>query len=426
MKRLFLFIAVVIILPQNVRAQEIIQPTLVERINSARDLLEEVHVATTMAKAKNGKVTAKIQSREVVLAVEFTPNGKVTLVHLKEKGGKYQSVSSRFTVKVPKDNGVNTNYQVWEASTGKSGLVLAGKYPLLVGGKLEQAIYTPYTKTLHQTELVDAGRSYLEAVVESAYADLAEHHVRSAAFPERLVTEVIPEDLMQQLAVIEHLDPAAFSNSDSLSRLLGKFFVIVGSNEGGAFAYTKSRAGAFGMMQFIPSTYKFIRGRYPEAELETDFITGMQDHENAVEAAVLLADHNLTQLSKDHRQYMLENNDDLAEYVAASYNTGASRVVKALAYRGANWQDDTSVVRKQKEQQKKKLASQITQTKRQLASAKTSASSGIKQSLVKLEREHAVVVRDLANLKKASLKAETVVYLKKLRAVAEGLKGDVS
>ena len=418
--------------PILTRAEEVATPTLLERIQEAKDSLDEVQVAVTTAKVKKGSRTSKkIQSRDIVLAVTFDPleqigTARIVLVHLKERGTSYISTSPQYRVIVPHGNGVNTNYQVFEQATGRAGTVLAGKYPVLVAGNLEQAVYTPYTKALHRTELVEAGRSYLEGVVAAAYANLLARQVRSRAFPSRLVVEIVPPELMQQLAVIEHLDPAAFAAASSLDRLLGQFFVLVGVNEQDAFAYTKSGAGAMGMMQFIPKTYSYIRQHYPEAQLTKDFIAGMRDHENAVVAAVLLADHNILQLSSAHRQYLLEHPDELGQYVAAAYNTGAGRVVKALAYRGENWQEDFSAVRQQKEQRQQTLKSQAKTLKSTIAKSKSKDRPPLKQKLAAVQHEQSQLSQELVNLKKGSLKKETVVYLKKLKAVAEGLRRDVS
>src|ERR1044071_10220270 len=54
-----------------------------------------------------------------------------------------------------------------------------------------------------------------------------------------------------------------------------------------SFRYSVSSAGAGGMIQMIPKTYQAIREHHPNVTLDADFVSGMQNHANALKAMLL-------------------------------------------------------------------------------------------------------------------------------------------
>ncbi len=69
--------------------------------------------------------------------------------------------------------------------------------------------------------------------------------------------------------------------------------MVLGTNKQKAYRCSTSTAGARGLFQFIPKTYKRIVDLYPQAGLDKDFTRGMEDHENAAKATLLLFDADL-------------------------------------------------------------------------------------------------------------------------------------
>ena len=64
-------------------------------------------------------------------------------------------------------------------------------------------------------------------------------------------------------------------------------FTLYALNEGQTYRYSVSSAGAGGMVQMIPSTYRMVRSRFPNAALMPDFVEGMRNHVNATQAMLL-------------------------------------------------------------------------------------------------------------------------------------------
>ncbi len=93
------------------------------------------------------------------------------------------------------------------------------------------------------------------------------------------------------LAIIEHIDPGKFlSGKYTPEKLINETLVILGTNKQNAYRYSRSKAGAMGLFQFMPGTYKRIQNLYPGAGLNRDFVRGMENHQNAAKASFLLFD----------------------------------------------------------------------------------------------------------------------------------------
>lgn len=175
----------------------------------------------------------------------------------------------------------------------------------------------------------EKGLAHLDRIYGQAARNLRSHKVMSRAFPGRSVADVIPTDILMAIPVIEHVDPTKIRREgpetavrDVLSR--------IGRRGPGAYAGTRSHAGAHGLFQYMPRTYAGIRKKYPEARLIPSFSEGMRNETNAATAVYLLLDESLAGVDKNRRATLMRSPMTLRMFLAASYNAGYPRAVRAL------------------------------------------------------------------------------------------------
>ncbi len=92
--------------------------------------------------------------------------------------------------------------------------------------------------------------------------------------------------MAEKLATVEHVDHHRF-RTEYHPNIYNDIFTLYALNEGQTYRYSVSSAGAGGMVQMIPSTYRMIRSRYYQIGLMPDFVEGMRDHVNASQAMLL-------------------------------------------------------------------------------------------------------------------------------------------
>jgi hypothetical protein len=89
----------------------------------------------------------------------------------------------------------------------------------------------------------------------------------------------------------------------------------------------------------IPWAYNLMRQRHPSAALIPDFVTGMRNHANALQAMLLYMQDTWNDLSANEDvQYAL--NAKLAtqpELLAAGYNSNAAKLPGYIRRGGAGW-----------------------------------------------------------------------------------------
>ncbi|MRR08299.1 MAG: hypothetical protein EG828_15525 [Deltaproteobacteria bacterium] len=178
-----------------------------------------------------------------------------------------------------------------------------------------------------------AGLDYLRNVIGEAKEDL----LRRRVYP-RSCSAFIDNDISVVLAIIEHVDPGKFlSGKYPPEKLINETLVILGANKENAYRYSRSKAGAMGLFQFIPGTYKRIQNLYPGAGLNKDFVRGMEDHQNAAKASFLLFDADMYVLNDSRRQRLLEDPAALGRFLASAYNCGPGRTRGSMERHGDNW-----------------------------------------------------------------------------------------
>jgi hypothetical protein len=205
-----------------------------------------------------------------------------------------------------------------------TGVTNKGKAP-----NFEAAIYTPPYPAFFAPDLVVRGRSLLYAEAEAALGALRERGVRSRSFPERLLADVIPADLLVNVGLIEQMDPAAFKEDPR--KTVAEVFMHYALNGGGAFRWIQSPANARGAYQFVRATYELTVNTCADAALIPDFLRGTQDLRNMLKAAACLLDSELSRMPEDAKELFDENYRLGGIYPVAAYNGGFGKARKLYA-----------------------------------------------------------------------------------------------
>jgi hypothetical protein len=287
------------------------------------------------SKGKKGKTIAKVKKSgrnelsdfSILLAIENLKTRDIQVVKIHPKLGANKD---GVVIEPGKSNGVNTKFTIVYP---EHHIVLALKRPVRHDTTFEEVVYTPYSENLDIPDVRKAGLEYLKNVLSKAKNDLIERGVRPLS-----CNRFIDDDVSLTLAIIEHIDPQKFESGKYTSeRLIHETLVIMGTNKQSAYRYSASKAGARGLFQFIPDTYKRISRLYPRAGLESDFIHGMEDHENAAKASFLLFDADMRALNNGRKEQIMNDPQALGRFLASAYNCGAGKTKGAMdRYRG-NW-----------------------------------------------------------------------------------------
>jgi hypothetical protein len=100
-----------------------------------------------------------------------------------------------------------------------------------------------------------------------------------------------------------------------------------------------SFAGAGGMVQMIPSTYQMIRRMHPGIGLNPDFVYGMRNHGNALEAMLLYVNDTwkLLAASSDVTEALRNGIATQTELMAAGYNSNPAKLPRYIRQGGSAW-----------------------------------------------------------------------------------------
>ena len=286
---------------------------------------------------KRGRKREKVVWEKVVkpnflLAVEDLRERKIQEVLLTSKG----CVTSGFQVTTCRANGVGSRFEV---DHPEHMAVLALRTIVHdKGDTFKEVVYTPYSPEIDTWQVRKAGLDYLVRQIDLAYGDLKAREVRLTGFG-RLGSDMTPVEVALVLSIIEHIDPVRFTNCQEgqETALVHEVLAIIGANTINAYAYSKSPAGARGLFQFIPKTYKRIREKYPKANLNRSFVPGCNDHVNAAKASLLLFDSDLEDVPRPWLPVLERNVRTIGMYLAAAYNCGAKRVEKSAKACGRQW-----------------------------------------------------------------------------------------
>lgn len=300
----------------------VVRPKTVRRVKTGRKGKKERKwkEVVTYGKPELGSFT-------ILLAIENVKTREMQVIRVHPRlGGR----TDRVVIEPGKANGVNTKFTI---TSPEHHVVLALKRPVRHGATFREVVYTPYSAGLDIPSVRKAGLEYLQGVIDSARSDLIARGVKP-----RSCGSFIDNEISVVLAIIEHIDPGRFTNGRyTPETLINETLVILGTNRHNAYRYSKSKAGAVGLFQFIPGTYKRIQNLYPQAGLIRDFVQGMADHENAAKASFLLFDADMNVLSDARRSRLLDDPAATGRFLASAYNCGPGRTRNSMERYGDNW-----------------------------------------------------------------------------------------
>jgi hypothetical protein len=232
-------------------------------------------------------------------------------------------------VRTIRGNGVNTPIVLID-DRGETHLPLLVQYPVVRGGKyIETAYYMSTHPGLVNDEVVGAGRLYVRNIIEVARERLKDKGIT-----------VSPKiaDIAERLAAVEHVDHLRF-RTEPHSKIYDDIFTLFALNEGQTYRYSVSSAGAGGMVQMIPSTYRMVRSWHPNIALMPDFVEGMRNHTNAAQAMLLYMNRTWDDLIKSPTvmDAYMSGIATQEELMAAGYNSNPARLAGYIKRGGENW-----------------------------------------------------------------------------------------
>jgi hypothetical protein len=282
--------------------------------------------------------TAMTPSLEyVTLAALLPETSQIHLIRINKqtflsKGSEVSTVSTAglpVQVRIVRANGVNTAVTVFD-DKNRSLSPLLVEFPIERRGVFrEMAYYTSAHPALLSPELMKTGQTYINSMV-----DLAARRLRDRGKP--IAPSLI--EIAKRLCIVEHVDHERFRNENRIA-LFEEIYTLYALNELDTYRYSVSSAGAGGMVQMIPWTYALMRQRHPGVGLNPDFVAGMRNHGNALEAMLLYMQDTWNDLAanEDVQGALAAKEATPTEIVAAGYNSNAAKLPGYIRRAGAGW-----------------------------------------------------------------------------------------
>jgi hypothetical protein len=298
------------------------------RINEAERLMKIRPVPTAMMAPSLEYVTVAALLPETS-QIHLIRIGKLTFL---KKGSELSATTSLglpVSVRIVRANGVNTAVTVFDEKN-RSLLPLAVEFPIERKGVFrEMAYYTSAHPALLSPELMKSGQVYVNSMVDLAARRLKERGVNIA--PNLL-------EVAKRLCIVEHTDHERFRN-ENRAALFEEIYTLYALNELDTYRYSVSSAGAGGMVQMIPWTYALMRTRHPGVGLNPDFVAGMRNHGNALEAMLLYMQDTWNDLSanQDVQTALSARQATVTELLAAGYNSNAAKLPGYIRRAGGGW-----------------------------------------------------------------------------------------
>jgi hypothetical protein len=298
------------------------------RINEAQRLLKARPVPTALTPPSTDYVT---------LAALLPETSQIHLLRISKefflnKGSEFSAVTSLglpVQVRIVRANGVNTAATIFD-DKNHSLMPLVVEFPIERKGVFrEMAYYTSAHPALLSSDLLKAGQTYINSMV-----DLAAKRLRERGKP---INPSLVE-IAKRLCIVEHVDHDRFRNENRIA-LFQEIYTLYALNELDTYRYSVSSAGAGGMVQMIPWTYALMRQRHPGVGLNPDFVAGMRNHGNALEAMLLYMQDTWNDLSasEDVQSALTARQATFAELMAAGYNSNAAKLPGYIRRGGSAW-----------------------------------------------------------------------------------------
>jgi len=232
-------------------------------------------------------------------------------------------------VRVLRANGVNTAVTVFDEKN-RSLLPLVVEFPIERRGVFrEMAYYTSAHPALLASDITKAGQTYVNSMVDLAAKRLRE---KGVSIPQNVV------EVAKRLCIVEHVDHDRFRSENRIA-LYEEIYSLYALNLLETYRYSVSSAGAGGMVQMIPWTYALMRTRHPGVGLNPDFVAGMRNHGNALEAMLLYMQDTWNDLlvNEDIQAALSAKQATPTELMAAGYNSNAAKLPGYIRRAGAGW-----------------------------------------------------------------------------------------
>jgi hypothetical protein len=300
--------------------------------------LSSGELATKLADAKKLlQARATVDSVSIALAALDPRADQIHVLTLAKeafltKGAEFSlttNLGKEVRLRIIRPNGVNTAVTIKDVS-GHSLLPLLVQYPIVRDGSwTENAYYTSAHPSLVSDAVVSEGQRYLATMFGQAVAEL---QASGVAIPADII------EVAKHLVIVEHTDHKRFKEEDR-GEIYPEVLALYALNQGNTFRYSVSSAGAGGMIQMIPKTYNAIREHHPNVTLDADFVTGMQNHQNALKAMLLYINDTWKFLqSQDEVQQALQSGSATkTELLAAGYNSNPYKLPSYLSDGGSAW-----------------------------------------------------------------------------------------
>jgi hypothetical protein len=239
------------------------------------------------------------------------------------------SLGTNLNIRVLRANGVNTAVAIFDPQ-GRALVPLVVEFPIEKRGVFrEMAYYTSAHPALLSPDLSRSGRAYVHRML-----DLAAKRLREKG------TYISPEifAVAERLCLVEHVDHDRFRMENRLA-LFDEIYSLFALNEPDTYRYSVSSAGAGGMVQMIPWAYNLVRQRHPGVGLIPDFVVGMRNHANALQAMLLYMQDTWNDLaaSEDVKYALNAKLATQTELLAAGYNSNAARLPLYIRRGGVSW-----------------------------------------------------------------------------------------
>jgi hypothetical protein len=297
------------------------------RINEAERLMKAHPVPTAM--------TPSLEY--VTLAALLPETSQIHLIRINkqtflQKGSEVSAISTLglpVQVRIVRANGVNTAVTIFD-DKNRSLSPLVVEFPIERNGVFrEMAYYTSAHPALLSPDLMKTGQTYVNSMV-----DLAARRLRDRGNP--IAPHLI--DIAKRLCIVEHVDHDRFRSENRIA-LFEEIYTLYALNELETYRYSVSSAGAGGMVQMIPWTYALMRQRHPGVGLNPDFVAGMRNHGNALEAMLLYMQDTWNDLSvnEDVQAALTAKEATPTEIIAAGYNSNAAKLPGYIRRAGPGW-----------------------------------------------------------------------------------------
>ncbi|MGB7070747.1 MAG: hypothetical protein WBD22_14735 [Pyrinomonadaceae bacterium] len=261
--------------------------------------------------------------------IDYVVMSKVAFLSTTSDKLTMSSNGRSITVRTLRSNYTNTPVAIMD-ETGQMHLPLMVQYPIEKFGKhVETAYYLSTHPGLVTPEVVNAGKFYVRNVLELARGRLKSKGI----FIQPKVT-----DMAERLSLVEHVDHDRFRNEPH-PNVYNDVYALYALNEGSTYRYSVSSAGAGGMVQMIPSTYRMVRAWHPNVGLNPDFVEGMRDHVNATQAMLLYMQRTWNDLvaSPTVAGAITDGIATPEQLMAAGYNSNPARLARYISRGGADW-----------------------------------------------------------------------------------------